>query len=134
MAYEDTSPTLLVELEGRFDDDGDQLVQMKLGELKVLGAALTIVGSEGFSLVDGRPFLVGTLEEKRADLLSIADIALFQEITEAALAFEPLPGSASDRKRQAEARGEVSGDDPSRTPPTQPTAAPSTVTPVSPTE
>lgn len=134
MVYEDTSPTLLVELEGQFDKDGDQLVQMKLGALKVLGAALTIIGSSGFALIDGRPFLTGTLDQKRADLLSIADIALFHEITEAALAFEPLPGSTADKQRLAEQRGEVKGDDPSQTPPTQPTAAPATDIPASPTE
>lgn len=134
LMYEDLSPTLQVAVPDQLDDDGDALQMMKLGSLKLLGAALTVIGSDGFAMAeDGRPFLSGSLDQRRADLAQITDPALYEEIIEAALNFEPLPGSTLDRKRIKDAR-EVKDEDPSQTPPTPPTAAPATGTPASPGE
>jgi hypothetical protein len=134
MAYEDIAPTLQAPVPGQVDEDGDEVWQVQMGSIKLLGASLTVIGSSGFPDVDGRPFLTGSREQRQADLGSIGDIALFEEILEAALEFEPLPGSTNDRKRMAEARGVKSDEDPSQTPPTQEQAAPATATPASPPE
>lgn len=133
LTYEDLSPTLQMAVPGQLDDDGDELQVMKIGSLKQFGAALTVIGSTGFAAAeDGRPFLVGTLEQRRADLSTIADLALYEEIIEAALTFEPLPGSTRDKKRLADAKAGVrDGEDPSPTPST-PQATASTDTPTSP--
>lgn len=119
LTYEDVSPTLVITVPDEVDDDGDAMQQMKLGSLKRLGVALTVIASDGFPKTeDGRVFLVGTLAQRMADLSLITDQALYQEIVEAALEFEPLPGSTNDRKRLDEARG-AQGEDPSPTPSTQ---------------
>jgi hypothetical protein len=132
LTYEDLTPTLQMAVPDQLDDDGDALQVMKLGSLKQFGAALTVIGSSGFKQTpDGRPFLVGTLEQRRADLSTITDPALYEEIIETALNFEPLPGSTRDKKRLADAKTGVQDGDPSPTPSTPQTTA-SSGTPTSP--
>lgn len=143
LTYEDAMTSrFLVETSG-VDDDGDTNRAMLVGSLKAYGAALTVIASQGFPPAeDGRPFLTGTHENRIADLRSIVDGDLFDEIIELALDFQPLPGSGEEARRRAAAKKAAGtdtpagGPDPSRTPSEQAetTATANTGTSVSPTE
>lgn len=109
LAYEDAITERLLTTDERTGDD-----TVKLGSLKLFAVSLTIVGSKGFPLRNGRPMLSGTREEREDDLLAITDADAYREILDEALRVQPLPSiGKSDEDEETD-----DDEDPSRTPPT----------------
>lgn len=114
LAYEDAMTVRMLAEDERGEDT------VKIGTLRLFAMSLTIIGSSGFpKRADGTDMFTGGAARVEADLLSIGDPKVYDEIRDIALEVQPLP-KADNAPSDDEGDGE--GSDPSPTPSTPPTA------------
>lgn len=118
MAYEDAMTTAGIVVDAPAGDvtvDEDRTT-VRMGELRLVAATLTLVDAAGFPEIDGEPFD----PSKRDHLLAVTGRVLAEILTIAG-EIQPLPGNEDDDEEpDDQADAEAGLDDPSPTPPTPP--------------